>query len=51
MTWMLFWKIVFLVTVIGFGGMAVWVSVQGARDIKSMFKTLREEHEEQSGQG
>jgi len=27
-----------------FGIMAVWVTVQGARDIKSLFKTLDEEH-------
>ena len=43
--WMALWKVVFIVTVVVFAGMAVWVTVQGARDIKAMLLTLRKRHE------
>ena len=44
--WMLLWKIVFVVVVVFFAGLAVWVTFQGARDIKSLLKTLRARHQE-----
>jgi hypothetical protein len=47
--WQTLWKLTFFIGVGLFSIMAVWVSVQGARDIKSLFKTLDEEHR-QSGE-
>ena len=35
--WMLFWKIIFIVTIIGFAGMTVWVTIGGYRDIRKLF--------------
>lgn len=43
--WVFLWKFVFIATVLVYGIMAVWVTIQGARDIKSLFATLRERHE------
>ncbi len=42
--WMTLWKLVFCVGVSVFAIMAVWVTVQGARDIFSLLTTLREGH-------
>jgi hypothetical protein len=44
--WMLLWKIVFVVGVAVFAGMAVWVTVAGFRDIKRLVGRIREEHAE-----
>ena len=44
MLWIPFWKAVFIATVAVYGVMAVWVTVQGARDIKSMLKDIRDSH-------
>lgn len=44
--WVNLWKFVFIATVSVYGVMAVWVTVQGARDIKSMIADLRERHDE-----
>ncbi len=43
--WVPFWKVVFIATVAIYATMAVWVTVQGAFDIKSMLRDLRERHE------
>ena len=43
--WVVLWKGVFLATVGIYGVMAVWVTVQGARDIKSMMADIRQRHE------
>ena len=45
--WIVLWKAVFIVTVSCFGLIAVWVTIQGARDIKSLLADLREEHKSQ----
>lgn len=45
--WQTLWKLTFFIGVGLFACMAVWVTVQGARDIKDLFRTLDEEH----GQG
>ena len=45
MFWVYLWGFVFLATVFVYGIMAVWVTIQGARDIKSMMADLRERHE------
>lgn len=42
--WIALWKTVFVFGVTAFAIMAVWVTVQGARDIKFLLATLREEH-------
>ena len=44
MSWMLLWKIVFIVGVVGFAGMAVWVTIAGARDIKRLLKQIDNAH-------
>ena len=43
--WIWFWQIVFIVWVLVFGGMAVWVTIGGFRDIKLLFKRLNESHQ------
>jgi len=42
--WIVLWKLVFVFGVGAFGLMALWVTVQGARDIKFLLDTLRGEH-------
>ena len=44
--WMAMWKAVFLVTVTGFALLSVWVTIQGARDIGFLMRTLRARHDE-----
>ena len=46
MFWQILWKIVFITTLTGFGLMAIWVTVQGARDVVALLATLRREHDE-----
>jgi len=46
MSWMLLWKIVFVIGISGFALMAVWVTIAGAKDIKRLFKRIEESHEE-----
>ena len=47
MFWVYLWKILFIFTVLAFAVMAVWVTIQGAFDIKAMMATLRKRHEAQ----
>ena len=42
--WIGLWKAVFIVGVVLFAGMAVWVTVGGARDIKRLFSRIDESH-------
>ncbi len=42
--WVGLWKVVFCLGIAIFAVMAVWVTIQGARDIKKLFRTLNEEH-------
>jgi hypothetical protein len=46
MSWMLLWKITFIVGVTLFAVMAVWVTIAGAKDIKRLFKRIEESHED-----
>ncbi len=39
------WKAVFIVGVTVFAGMAVWVTIGGAKDIKKMLKAMDDEAE------
>lgn len=45
MFWVYLWKFVFIATVFLFGMMALWVTVQGARDIVWLLTSLRKRHE------
>ena len=49
MTWILFWKIVFIFVVIAFALMAVLTTILGAKDIRSLFRHLQsdEKNEEE----
>jgi len=42
--WVLLWKTTLVVGMAVFAGMAVWVTIGGARDIKRLFKRLDEQH-------
>jgi len=44
--WVLLWQTVFVFVVVFFAGLSVWVTIQGARDIKALMRTLRERHRE-----
>jgi len=45
--WIVLWKIVLIGGVCLFGGMAVWVTIGGAFDIKRLFARIRASHEKQ----
>ncbi len=47
--WMTLWKWLMIVSIGSFSVMALWVTVQGARDIKALLQSLRAGHE-QSGE-
>ena len=42
--WVLLWKATLVVGMAVFAGMAVWVTIGGARDIKRLFNRLDEQH-------
>ncbi|HUT88802.1 MAG TPA: hypothetical protein VMY37_04860 [Thermoguttaceae bacterium] len=42
--WVLLWKTTLVVGLAVFAGMAVWVTIGGARDIKRLLKRLDEQH-------
>ena len=42
--WATLWQCVFVVGVGAFAVMALWVTVQGARDIKALLTALRDGH-------
>jgi hypothetical protein len=44
--WIFLWKTVFIVGVTLFAGMAVWVSIGGAKDIKKMLAKMESEAKE-----
>jgi len=44
--WMLLWKIVFVVGVTLFAGLAVWVTIAGFGDVKRLVGKIKEEHAE-----
>ncbi len=45
-TWMLIWKVVFIVGMLLFVVMAVWVTIGGAADIKRLFARMDAAHAE-----
>ncbi|MCF6313977.1 MAG: hypothetical protein L3J39_16140 [Verrucomicrobiales bacterium] len=46
MTWMLFWKVLFVVVMFLFALMSVLVTIFGAKDIKRLLKALGEKGDE-----
>jgi len=42
--WELLWKILLIVGLAIFGGLAVWVTVFGARDIGKLIRTIEKQH-------
>lgn len=45
--WATFWTWTFLIAIIFFAGMAVVVAIGGFFDIRALFRTIREQHEEE----
>ena len=45
MTWMLFWKILFIAVMAVFTLMAVLVTILGARDVRSLIAGLRDRND------
>ena len=43
--WMALWKWLMILSVGSFSIMAVWVTIQGARDIKALLHSLKAGHE------
>ena len=50
MSWMLFWKICFVLVLGAFAVLAVLVSWLGARDVRELFRRLRDESNDESGE-
>ena len=46
-TWILVWKVVLIGGVVLFAALAVVVTIGGAIDVRDLFRTLREQHEQQ----
>ncbi len=46
--WILLWKVVLIVGVGLFAVLAVVVTIGGAADVRELFRTLREQHAQQS---
>lgn len=42
--WILLWKAVFILGMAVFVAMAVWVTIQGFRDIRTLFATISRSH-------
>jgi len=45
--WIILWQIVLIGSLILFAGMAVWVSIGGFFDIKRLFKSIAESHQQE----
>ena len=46
--WIILWKIVLIVGVVSFAGMAVWVSIGGVFDIKRLFQRIEKQHQSEA---
>ena len=49
MSWMLFWKGFFIITLVVFAVMSVWVTIGGYADIKKLFRKMEEANREDNG--
>ena len=45
--WIVLWKAILILGVLLFGGMAVWVTIGGFRDIKRLFARIDASHANQ----
>ena len=43
--WVLLWELIFVFAVLVFGAMTIWVTIQGARDIKHLTEALGLRHQ------
>jgi hypothetical protein len=50
MFWVYLWKALLILAVAGFAGMAVWVTIGGAVDIKHLFARIIAGHESEKEQ-
>ncbi len=41
--WTLIWKILFIASIVVFAGMAVWVTIGGYQDIKTLLQRLQDQ--------
>jgi len=48
--WMTLWKIVLVVGLLLFAGMAVWVTIGGFFDIKRLLRSITERHQQDGDQ-
>lgn len=48
--WIILWKIVLIFGIFSFAGMAVWVSIGGAFDIKRLFQRIEKQHQSEDEQ-
>lgn len=44
--WVLLWKCVLIGTITIYATIAIWVTFQGARDIKTLFASLKKRHKD-----
>ena len=44
--WILLWKWLFILSLLGFGVLTVWVTIWGAGDIKSLLDTVGKQHQQ-----
>ena len=49
--WSTFWGLLFVVCILGFAGLAVVVAVGGVSDIRSLFRSIEEQHERGGEEG
>lgn len=45
--WIFLWKSVLILGITVFAGMAVWVSIGGAKDIRRLFERIEKSHQSQ----
>ncbi len=49
--WIVFWKILFIVTLVLFAGLAVWVTIGGYFDIRRLFSDMDKANEAAAREG
>lgn len=45
--WMLFWQVIFILTVTLFAGLSIWVTFSGIQDIRRLFSHMDELHRQE----
>lgn len=49
--WIYFWVLLLIAAMLLFGGLAVAVTIGGLFDVRALFRSIREQHEEEQGTG